>query len=75
MTRAEHDKTYYRKHKEAIRARVQAWRAANPERQKENHARWLAANLERRREIARLSYYRRKAKQNEPTPHQTIQAG
>jgi len=66
---------YYRKHRETILAKAAEKRALFRKEhpiirktaeeksavQKAWHARWIAANLERRREIARLSARRRKA--------------
>jgi hypothetical protein len=58
--RKQYNRARYLANMEEIKARAAAWRKANPERQAELHARWIAENLERRREIARLSYHRRK---------------
>jgi len=69
MTTQERNRERYLAAVDYYKNKSAAWRKANPQRQAELHARWIAANLERRREIARLSYHRRKAqKANEPTP-------
>ena len=66
---------YYQRHRDKIRAKAKAklelFRAAHPiirktaeekaADQKAGHARWIAAYIERRREISRLSARRRKA--------------
>jgi hypothetical protein len=70
--RRQYNRERYLANMDAVKARAAAWRKANPERQAELHARWIAENIERRREIARLSYHRRKAlKANEQAQTQT----
>jgi hypothetical protein len=74
--RKQESMTYYYEHRETILAKAREmrrfFRSANPlPRKSEEHKkavnragnkRWCAENPERRREIARLSYHRRKGK-------------
>lgn len=76
-----YDRAYYRRHREKLKARAKAWRAANAERKRANDAAyyethraridaqaaaWRLAHPERARTIARESTRRRRAARSEP---------